>query len=129
MGNSEVGHTTIGAGTILDTDLVRITNAARNNELQNIDAVKRAFAHVNTEGSVLHLMGLLGDGGVHAHSDHLFAFLRAAKEAGVARVAVHCFTDGRDTAPQSGTRYLADLMRVIDEVQNTLWAVLCYGSR
>lgn len=106
MGNSEVGHTTIGAGAILDTDLVRISKAADGGFFKSIQAFDGAFLHAKKNNSTLHLMSLLGDGGVHSHDDHLFTMLQAAKESGVQKIAVHSFTDGRDTPPQSAAKYI-----------------------
>jgi 2,3-bisphosphoglycerate-independent phosphoglycerate mutase len=109
MGNSEVGHMVLGAGTPIDTDLVRIDKAAAcdgfhcNPEFQNL------FAHVKKHNSTLHVQGLLSPGGVHSHQKHLFAFMRAAKDAGVTKIAIHVFLDGRDTPPQSGADFLEEL--------------------
>jgi len=116
MGNSEVGHTTIGAGKTIYTDLVKINLAAKNGELDANDTFKKLFNHALKNNSTLHLMGLIGPGGVHSHSDHLFEILRAAKRAGLKKVAIHAFTDGRDTPPQSAAEYLKDLEEVISEV-------------
>lgn len=109
MGNSEVGHTTIGAGKEIDTDLVRISKAARNGEFEKNPVLRNLFEHVKSNGSDLHLMGLVSDGGVHSHMDHLISLLEAAKNAGVKNVLVHAFTDGRDTPPQSAAKYLKKL--------------------
>jgi 2,3-bisphosphoglycerate-independent phosphoglycerate mutase len=116
MGNSEIGHTTIGAGKIIDTDLVRISKAIKANEFISNPAFKKLFEHVKKYDSVLHVQGLIGTGGVHAHSDHLYAFLRAAKESGITKIAIHVFTDGRDTAPQSAAGYLRELEKVIENI-------------
>jgi 2,3-bisphosphoglycerate-independent phosphoglycerate mutase len=116
MGNSEVGHSTIGAGKSLDTDLVRIKKAIENDEFMTNPAFVKIFDHVKKHNSVLHVKGLLGNGGVHAHSEHLFAFLRAAKKTGIEKIAIHVFTDGRDTAPQSSVAYLKELEDVLEEV-------------
>lgn len=117
MGNSEVGHMTIGAGKPIDTDLVRIKKAITTGEYEKNPAFLALFEHVKKNNSILHVAGLLGGGGVHAHSEHLFAFLRAAKKAGIARVAIHIFTDGRDTPPQSAADYLRELEKVLSEVK------------
>ncbi len=109
MGNSEIGHTTIGAGTVIDTDLIRIKKSIDSGEFDRIPAFTKLFDHVKKHGSTLHVKGLIGNGGVHAHSDHLFAFLRAAKQAGIEQVAIHAYTDGRDTAPQSSAQFLREL--------------------
>ena len=116
MGNSEIGHTTIGAGKIIDTDLVRIQKSIDGNQFTSNMAFSELFNHVKKYGSTLHIKGLLGDGGVHAHSEHLFAFLRAAKEHGIKNIAIHVFLDGRDTAPQSAADFLEELEGVIREV-------------
>lgn len=116
MGNSEVGHTTIGAGKVVDTDLVRIGKAITAGELSHNESIKTLFDHVKKHDSVLHLEGLIGPGGVHAHSEHLYAMLRAAKDAGIKKVAIHAFTDGRDTPPQSAAGYLKELESVLSEV-------------
>ena len=116
MGNSEIGHTTIGAGTIIDTDLVRIKKAIDSGEFDTNPAFKSLFAHVKKYDSTLHVQGLVSTGGVHSHQEHLFAFLRAAKKAGIQKVAIHVFTDGRDTAPQSAAGFIRDLEKVIKEV-------------
>ncbi len=116
MGNSEVGHSTIGAGKSLDTDLVRIKKAIDKNEFVTNPAFVTLFEHVKKYNSVLHVKGLLGTGGVHAHSDHLFAFLKSAKESGVEKIAIHVYTDGRDTAPQSSYEYMKELEQVLKEV-------------
>ena len=117
MGNSEVGHTTIGAGTVVDTDLVRIGKAIGSGDYAKNLVFTALFDHVKKNGSTLHVQGLLGDGGVHSHQEHLFAFLRAAQKAGVKRIAVHVITDGRDTAPQSAATYLKDLEKVLAEIK------------
>lgn len=116
MGNSEVGHTTIGAGSIMDTDLVRITKSAKAGEFNNNHAMVKLFEHVKKHHSTLHVMGLLSDGGVHSHEEHLYEFLQAAKRAEVGDVAIHVFTDGRDTGPQSGSKNLRNLELKLPEL-------------
>lgn len=118
MGNSEIGHTTIGAGKAIDTDLVRIKKAITTGDYDNNPAFTKLFKHVLDNNSTLHVQGLIGEGGVHSHSDHLFAFIKAAKKAGIKKVAIHVFTDGRDTAPQSAATYLADLEKLLEEVND-----------
>ena len=88
MGNSEVGHMTIGAGKIIDTDLLRISKAVKNNEFATNPAFIKLFDHVKKHDSVLHIKGLLSPGGIHSHSSHLYAFMKAAKEAGVTKIEV-----------------------------------------
>jgi 2,3-bisphosphoglycerate-independent phosphoglycerate mutase len=116
MGNSEIGHTIIGSGKIIYTDLVKISKEAKEDNFINNPAFKELFSHVKKYNSVLHVKGLVSPGGVHSHSEHLFAFLKAAKKAGIEKVAIHAFTDGRDTPPQSADRYLQELEDVIEEV-------------
>jgi len=116
MGNSEIGHTTIGAGKALDTDLVRIKKSIDADEFITNPAFVKLFDHVKKHNSTLHIKGLLGHGGVHSHSEHLFAFLRAAKRVGIEKIAIHVFTDGRDTSPQSSAEYLRELETVLQEV-------------
>ncbi len=116
MGNSEVGHMIMGAGKILDQDLVRIDKDIQNGNFGKGDAFKTLFDHVKNNNSTLHVMGLLSDGGVHSHISHLFAFLKVAKENGVSKIAIHIFTDGRDTPPQSASKYIKELEEQIKEL-------------
>ena len=116
MGNSEVGHTTIGAGKIIDNDFVRITKAARAGGFAVNPAFHNLFGHVQKHDSTLHVLGLLSPGGVHSHQEHLHEFLRVAKQAGINKIAIHAFTDGRDTSPQSAHEYLAELEKVIQDL-------------
>ncbi|MDE2037999.1 MAG: 2,3-bisphosphoglycerate-independent phosphoglycerate mutase [Patescibacteria group bacterium] len=113
IGNSEVGHSTIGAGAVLDMDLVRIDKAAAAGDLARIPAIVSLFRHVKERGATLHAMGLVSNGGVHSHERHLYAFLEAARAAGVPKIAIHAFTDGRDTPPTSGAGSLKELERRI----------------
>lgn len=116
MGNSEVGHMNIGAGRVIHMDVTRLDLMILNGEFFNdpllIDAMKHA-----REGRRLHLMGLCSDGGVHSQIEHLYALLKMAKQYEVRDVVVHCFMDGRDTAPQSGAGYLKALLRKMEELQ------------
>lgn len=116
MGNSEIGHTTIGAGAVIDTDLVRIAKSIKSGEFGKIPAFVKLFEHVKKNKSTLHVKGLLGTGGVHAHQDHLVAFVKAAKEAGIRDVAIHVYTDGRDTPPQSSAQFLRDLESDLEKI-------------
>jgi 2,3-bisphosphoglycerate-independent phosphoglycerate mutase len=120
MGNSEVGHTTIGAGSIIDTDLVRIDKAIGDGSFEKNHSIKALFDHVKKHDSTLHIQGLVSPGGVHSHQEHLFAFLRIAKKAGISKVAIHVFTDGRDTPPQSASEYLKTLEDVLVELNKGL---------
>jgi 2,3-bisphosphoglycerate-independent phosphoglycerate mutase len=116
MGNSEIGHMAIGAGARIDTDLVRIDTAITNNEFVTNHAFVQLFDHVKKYDSTLHVHGLLSPGGIHSHSAHLYAFLRAAKEAGITKIAIHTFLDGRDTPPQSAAQYLRELEDELDDI-------------
>lgn len=116
MGNSEIGHMTIGAGKTIDTDLVRIAKAIRDKTWDANPAFTELFDHVKKYNSTLHVQGLVSPGGVHSHSSHLYAFLESAKNAGIQNVIIHAFTDGRDTPPQSAASYLRELEDVIEKV-------------
>jgi 2,3-bisphosphoglycerate-independent phosphoglycerate mutase len=115
MGNSEIGHMTIGAGRVLPVDLVRINQSFRNEDFITNPVVESLFDHVKAHNSNLHVMGLISPGGVHSHRDHLYAFLKIAKSAGIQRVIIHAFTDGRDVAPTSAAGYLKELEDVLEE--------------
>ncbi len=105
MGNSEVGHLNLGAGRIVFQDLSRINNAIKNGDLRENEVLKEAFARA--KDSKLHLIGLVSDGGVHSHQDHLIALAGEAKEAGVNNIKVHAITDGRDASPTGAQGYLS----------------------
>ena len=115
MGNSEVGHLNIGAGRVVEMDITRIDALVAAGTLGREPAIAAAFAHAREHGRALHLLGLVSDGGVHAHQNHLYALLRAAKQAGLERVYVHAFLDGRDTLPTSGAGYLQQLLAHMEE--------------
>lgn len=125
MGNSEVGHMTIGAGRVIDTDLVRITRAMRRGEFHRNPAFKELFRHCLKYNSTLHVVGLVSTGGVHSHVEHMYGFLRAAKDAGMKNVAVHAITDGRDTPPRSGADFLEELEKKISEIAVGRIATVC----
>ena len=114
MGNSEVGHTNMGAGRIVYQQLTLITKSIRDGEmLKNPVLVKNMKAAIDA-GKAIHLMGLVGTGGVHSHADHWFGVLEMAKHMGAKEVYLHCITDGRDTDPHSGKGFLADLQAKLD---------------
>lgn len=117
VGNSEIGHMTIGAGTIIDTDLVRLAKAIQDESFNANQEFLDLFTHVKEKGSALHVMGLIGTGGVHAHSDHLFAFLKLAKEHGVSQCYIHAFTDGRDSGPYDAAHALEELHEICEQLQ------------
>jgi 2,3-bisphosphoglycerate-independent phosphoglycerate mutase len=110
MGNSEVGHLNLGAGRVVMQDLVRIAEAIETGDFHRNAAFVEACRQVREHGGTLHLMGLIGDGGVHAHQDHLVALIDLAEREGVHRVAIHALLDGRDTLPSSGLGYMRDLV-------------------
>ena len=114
MGNSEVGHLNIGAGRIVYQDLLRIDTAIADGSFYRNQALNRALDTVRKNGSDLHLMGLVSDGGVHSQIHHLFALLDLAREKKIPRTFVHAMLDGRDTPPDSAAGYLTDLQRHID---------------
>lgn len=116
MGNSEVGHLNIGAGRVVFQELTRINRACADGSLAANPVLGEAFAAAARPGATLHLMGLVSDGGVHSSNEHLYALARAAKAAGVARIVVHCFMDGRDVPPKSGAGYLEELEAVLAEL-------------
>lgn len=114
MGNSEVGHLNIGAGRIVYQELQRINIAIREGELAKNETLAKAMQQAKTAGSTLHFIGLVSDGGVHSHIEHLKALCTIAQQSGVANVAVHAFTDGRDTDPKGGLGYIKDLNAHLD---------------
>ena len=102
MGNSEVGHTNIGAGRIVYQELTRITKSIEDGDFFSIPELVDAIENAKRNNAKLHMLGLLSDGGVHSHIRHLFAILELAKRKDFEDVYVHCFMDGRDTPPTSG---------------------------
>ena len=116
MGNSEVGHTNIGAGRIVYQELTRITKSAQDGDMDKNEALVKAMKNAKENGKALHFMGLLSDGGVHSHNTHLYALLEMAKKLGVEKVFVHCFMDGRDVPPSSGKDYVKELMDKLEEI-------------
>jgi 2,3-bisphosphoglycerate-independent phosphoglycerate mutase len=108
MGNSEVGHQNIGAGRVVDQELVRINKGIETGSVKQSPSLNAAFDNAKDKGTALHLMGLVSDAGVHSMLEHLYGLLRIAKEAGVAQVYIHAFTDGRDTGPFSGKTFIAE---------------------
>ena len=125
MGNSEVGHMNIGAGRIVKQDLVRINEDISTNSLYNNVNLQSVFNYVKSNNSTLHLMGLMSDGGVHSHIDHFKYILQSAKQYGVENVAIHAFTDGRDTPPQSGIHYLQELEEYTESVNIGYISTVC----
>ena len=116
MGNSEVGHTNIGAGRIVYQELTRITKSIQDQDFFENKALLAAVQNAKTNNSSLHLYGLLSDGGVHSHNTHLYALLELAKAHGLTKVYVHAFLDGRDTPPTSGLGYIQELEAKMSEI-------------
>src|SRR5579863_10477321 len=114
MGNSEVGHMNMGAGRIVHMDMTRIDLLVANKQLANVPLFQQAMERGKSRQ--LHFIGLLSDGGVHSHINHLFALLEMAKQLKVERVFVHCFMDGRDTPPNSGRDYVRQLQQKMREL-------------
>lgn len=116
MGNSEICHMTIGAGTVIYSDLLRINKSIESGEFISNPTINGVIEHVKKNNSDLHLLGLLGSGGVHSHSDHLFALIEAGKRAGVKNIYLHLFLDGRDTPPQSAGVFVKVLEDKLAEI-------------
>ena len=116
MGNSEVGHLNMGAGRIVYQELTRITKEIEDGDFFKNEALLAAMANVKEKNSDLHLYGLLSDGGVHSHITHLYGLLELAKREGIKNVYVHCFLDGRDTAPTSGKGFIEALEAKMAEI-------------
>ena len=116
MGNSEVGHTNIGAGRVVYQELTRITKAARDGELQKNEALLGAIENCKKNNSAIHFIGLLSNGGVHSHNEHLYALIEMAKNSGLTEIYVHCLLDGRDVPPASGADFVAELQQKMAEI-------------
>ena len=116
MGNSEVGHTNIGGGRVVFQDLPRISNAVADGSFFANAAYLHAMETCRAQGTALHLMGLLSDGGVHSHIEHLYALLRMAKRQGLEKVYIHAFLDGRDVSPSSGMGFVEENVRHCAEI-------------
>lgn len=126
MGNSEVGHLTLGAGRVVLQDLERINEKIKTGAFYQNPHLLKAILHAKKHNSALHLMGLLSDGGVHSHISHLFAILRLAKENGLEKVFIHAFMDGRDTLPNSGAKYISALE---EELKGTSYKIASLSGR
>ena len=116
MGNSEVGHTNMGAGRIVYQQLTLITKSIQDGEMKKNPVLVKNMKAAIDAGKAIHLMGLVGTGGVHSHADHWFGVLDMAKHMGADKVYLHCIMDGRDTDPHSGEGFLADLQAKLDEL-------------
>jgi 2,3-bisphosphoglycerate-independent phosphoglycerate mutase len=116
MGNSEVGHLNIGAGRVVWQDVVRIDQTIKKGEMNKVENVVKSFKRAKEGNGRLHLLGLISDGGVHSHINHLKSLLSVAKEMGVPEVYIHFFGDGRDTDPHSGVGHMKDLLAYTKEI-------------
>ncbi len=124
MGNSEVGHMNLGAGRIVYQDLAKINKAVKEDTLKNEQVLKDAFDYAKTHNKPVHFLGLVSDGGVHSHIDHLKALITAADESGVEHAYIHAFTDGRDVDPKSGKGFLVDLDQFCADKKTQLASVI-----
>lgn len=125
MGNSEVGHMHLGAGRVVYQDFTRINRAVEQNELVRNTAFTNAFSKVQATGGALHVMGLLSPGGVHSHQDQIFAAIRIAREAGIQKVYLHAFLDGRDTPPKSALESLLAAQDLFAQIGGGAVASIC----
>ncbi len=116
MGNSEVGHTNMGAGRIVWQELSKISNKIADGSFFDNAALRSAAEHVKKNGSALHIFGLMSDGGVHSHIEHIKGACELAKRCGIDKVWVHCFMDGRDTPPRSGENYVREMEEYLKEL-------------
>lgn len=117
MGNSEVGHLNMGAGRVVYQELLRITTSVRDGSYAQRPALVHAIENCKAHDSALHIMGLLSDGGVHSHIEHLFALLRLARSNGLKKVYVHCFMDGRDTSQRGGIKFVERLLATMASLE------------
>jgi len=125
MGNSEVGHLTIGSGRIIQQELVRISNVVKNNQLCKVNELSEIADSLKKTNSTLHLTGLCSDGGVHSHIDHLLGLLKWASDNEIKKVAIHIITDGRDTPSKSASKYINQIESCIKELNVGEIASIC----
>ena len=125
MGNSEVGHKSMGAGRIIKQDLVRINDAIESNQLENNTNLIKTLQYVKDHDSTLHILGLLSDGGVHSQINHFDYMIKVARGFGIRKIALHPITDGRDTAPKSALSFIKDLQSMIENDNGFKIATLC----
>jgi len=125
MGNSEVGHLTIGSGRIIQQELVRISNIVKNNQLGLVNELKEIADSLKKSNSTLHITGLCSDGGVHSHIDHLLGLIKWASDNGIQKVAIHIITDGRDTPAKSALKYLNQIESCIKKYNTGEIASIC----
>src|SRR5450755_2364024 len=124
MGNSEVGHLNLGAGRIVYQELERINVAIKNGEFQKNDVLLNSLNYAKENNKPLHLIGLVSNGGVHSHLDHLKAITSLCREKNIENVYVHAFTDGRDTDPKSGINFLEDLQKHLDQTTGKIASIV-----
>nr|WP_136251449.1 2,3-bisphosphoglycerate-independent phosphoglycerate mutase [Ningiella ruwaisensis] len=117
MGNSEVGHVNLGAGRVVYQDFTKITKSINDGEFGENKAISDGLDHAISNDKAIHVLGLLSDGGVHSHQDHIFAALSLAHKKGAKRVYLHAFLDGRDTPPRSAEKYLAQAQQLCDKLE------------
>ncbi len=125
MGNSEVGHLTIGSGRIIQQELVRISNVIKNNQLGMVNELKQIADSLKKNNSTLHITGLCSDGGVHSHIDHLLGLIKWASDNEIKKVSIHIITDGRDTPAKSASKYLNQIESCIKEFNTGEIASIC----
>jgi len=125
MGNSEVGHLTIGSGRIIQQELVRISNVVEKNQLGLVDELKEMANSLKKNDSTLHIAGLCSDGGVHSHIDHLLGLIKWASDNEIKKVAIHIITDGRDTPAKSASKYLSRIDSCIKKFNTGEIASIC----
>ena len=123
MGNSEVGHMNLGAGRIVYQDLAKINNAIQSDTLKDEPELKKAFEYAKKNDKPVHLLGLLSDGGVHSHINHIKELLKAADDQDVSEVYVHGFTDGRDVDPKSGKQFVKDLQEYMNQTTGQIASI------
>lgn len=124
MGNSEVGHMNIGAGRVVYQDLVRINQAVATGEISTNPVLQAAFRYAKEAGKPVHLIGLVSDGGVHSHINHLKGLCTAAHDAGIPNLFIHAFTDGRDTDPKGGAAYIRDVQNHLERTGGKIASVI-----
>ena len=125
MGNSEVGHLTIGSGRIIQQELVRISNIVKNDQLNEVNELNHIANSLKKNNSTLHIIGLCSDGGVHSHIDHLLGLIKWASEIGIKKVAIHVITDGRDTPAKSASKYVSQIEECIKKFKTGEIASIC----
>ena len=132
MGNSEVGHMNLGAGRIVYQDLAKINLAVTNDTIKDETVLKGRFTICKKNQKAVHLLGLVSDGGVHSHLNHLYGFLDVIEDHGVEKSFIHAFTDGRDVDPKSGLwvyfRTRNSFRIFFNKTSNHYGTLLCYGS-